>query len=116
MKILVTGGAGYLGSVLVGKLLEAGHQITVLDILMFGVEGLIAHMGNPGFSLIKADVRNKSSIKKVFTDNNFDAVVSLAALVGEPACKVNPLLTKQINHLAPCQLAKLAKKNSVKRF
>lgn len=116
MKILVTGGAGYLGSVLVNKLLEKSYQVAVFDILMFGGESLINHISDSHFSLIRGDIRNKNLLQEILFNGNFDAVIHLAALVGEPACKINPLLTKQINYKASCMLAKLAKKSKVKRF
>jgi|SRR3990167_1161837 len=115
-KILVTGGAGYLGSVLVAKLLQKGHIVTVIDILMFGGEGLIPHLSNPRFSLIRGDIRDSKLLIKVFTENSFDAVFHVAALVGDPACKINPKLSHEINYLSTISLATLAKKQKNTHF
>lgn len=115
MKVLVTGGAGYLGSVLVPHLLLKGHTVTVLDILMFGGESLLPHYGNPNFNFIHGDIRDQGVIDSIFI-NPYDCVIHLAALVGEPACKINPLLTEQINHRATVQLAQKAKERKIKKF
>lgn len=115
MNILVTGGAGYLGSVLVPMLLSHGDQVTVADICMFGAEGLLPHVNNKLFHLEVGDIRDKSFVQKVFSQS-FDAVIHLSALVGEPACKINPGLTKQINTEATIFLAAEAKKHGVARF
>lgn len=110
MKILVTGGAGYLGSVLVSKLLEDGYDVIVLDILMFGGESLLSHVANPHFTLVRGDVRNQKVIKEVFSNHEIQAVFHLAALVGDPACKINPQLSKEINYESTVALVKLAKR------
>lgn len=115
MKILVTGGAGYLGSVLVHKLIEQGHDVTVLDICMIGAEGLLSLFSHKRFSFVYGDIRDASLLKKVLK-TKFDAVVHLAALVGEPACEHNPDLAWQINHKATVALAKIAKESKVARF
>lgn len=114
MNILVTGGAGYLGSVLVGKLLEQNHKVRVLDALMFGGESILPYIYNKSFEFIKGDVRVKKIVSEALT--NIDCVFHLAALVGEPACVINPELTKQINYESAVYLGKLAKKSGVKRF
>src|SRR3989344_1061730 len=108
MNILVTGGAGYLGSVLVPMLLTHGDRVTVADICMFGAEGLLPHINNPLFRLEAGDVRDKHFIQRLFKQS-YDAVVHLAALVGEPACSINSVLTKQINVDATIELAKKAR-------
>lgn len=115
MKILLTGGAGYLGSILTPHLLLKGHEVTVLDILMFGGESLLPHYENPKFSLIQGDLRKKDILDLAF-QRPYDVVIHLAALVGEPACRINPTLTKQINHEATVQIAKTAKEKGVKKF
>ncbi|MEX2007733.1 MAG: NAD(P)-dependent oxidoreductase [Candidatus Levyibacteriota bacterium] len=114
MKILVTGGAGYLGSVLVGKLLERGHEATVLDALMFGGESILPFIYNKKFTFIKADVRKVETLSDSF--EGIDAVFHLAALVGEPACSPNPILTKQINHESTVRVAEVAREKGIKRF
>ena len=115
MNILVTGGAGYLGSVLVPLLLSRGDEVTVADICMFGAEGLLPHNNNPLFHLEVGDVRDKRFIRKIFS-YSLDAVIHLAALVGEPACKINTRLTKQINTESTVRLATEARKRRVSRF
>ena len=115
MNILVTGGAGYLGSVLVPMLLARGDGVTVADVAMFGSEGLLPHLSNPFFRLEIGDIRDKRFIRKLFS-RSYDAVVHLAALVGEPACKMDPTLTRQINQEAAVDLAAEAKKHGVERF
>lgn len=114
MNILVTGGAGYLGSVLVGKLLQEKHSVRVLDALMFGGESVLPYLYNKNFSFVKGDIRNKNTVLKSL--GNIDCVFHLAALVGEPACSVNVALTEQINHESAVSIAKAALKIGIKRF
>lgn len=114
MNILVTGGAGYLGSVLVGTLLQEKHKVRVLDALMFGGESILPFIYNKNFNFIKGDIRNKETVSKSL--ENIDCVFHLAALVGEPACNVNPMLTKQINYEASVFLGKKAREKGIKRF
>jgi len=87
MKVLVTGGAGYIGSMVVAKLLERGDQVTVLDDLWFGGDALLPFLGNRNFRLTKADIvsRNSDLDEKFFS--GIDSVIHLAAIVGFPACE-----------------------------
>lgn len=114
MKVLVTGGAGYLGSVLTGKLLEKGHNVTVLDALMFGGESILPFTYNKNFTFIKGDVKNKETVTKSLEE--MEVVFHLAALVGEPACTPNPTLTKQINYEATVNIAKIAREKGIIKF
>ncbi len=87
--ILVTGGAGYIGSLLTSELLRAGHRVTVLDSLLFGGESLLAFLHQPNFHFVKADVTEpRTMLDAVRRDwPKPDAVVHLAAIVGFPACQ-----------------------------
>jgi nucleoside-diphosphate-sugar epimerase len=114
-KVLVTGGAGYLGSVLTNKLLEKGYFVTVLDLAMFGAEGLLTHLEKKNFKFIKGDIRNQKLLQEVLRDK-FDSILHLAALVGEPACDKNPRLAEDVNTKGTIMLAKFGKKAKVKRF
>jgi nucleoside-diphosphate-sugar epimerase len=96
-KILVTGGAGYIGSVLVRLLLNRGYKVTVVDNLSFGGEPILDLLNDPSFTFYKEDIRSESGLKKIFENGNFYAVAHLAAIVGDPACAKNPELTKSIN-------------------
>jgi nucleoside-diphosphate-sugar epimerase len=84
--ILVTGGAGYIGSLLTGVLLQRGYQVTVADDLLFGGESLLAYFSHPGFHFIKGDVCDPSVLDRIKL-GRYDAVVHLAAIVGFPACQ-----------------------------
>ncbi len=112
--ILVTGGAGYIGSVLVGDLISRGYKVKVLDRLMFGGESLLPLVFNKNFKLIVGDIRDKDKIKESI--EGVDCIIHLAALVGEPACRENPKVTKEINLKAARELASLAKENGINRF
>jgi nucleoside-diphosphate-sugar epimerase len=96
MKILVTGGAGYIGSVLVPKLLESNYKVTVIDNFFFNQKSLDNLKKHKNFSLIKGDASDKNLVKKIL-DNNFDLIIPLAALVGAPLCDKMPELAKEIN-------------------
>lgn len=94
-KILVTGGAGYIGSVLVPHLLRAQHEVTVVDSLMYSQASLLDCCSDARFDFIHGDVLNESFIKGLLP--KFDILIPLAAIVGAPACKRNPTLAKMIN-------------------
>lgn len=113
-KILVTGGAGYIGSVLVPELLKEGHQVCVYDSLLFGGNGLLPHFRNPKFSFIKGDIRDTESLKKAM--NGQDIIIHLAAIVGYPACSRNPELTVEVNLDATKRMVDLVKENQYVLF
>jgi nucleoside-diphosphate-sugar epimerase len=94
-RVLVTGGAGYLGSVLCEHLLAAGHKVTVIDNLMYGQNSLFHLCAHPSFDFIRGDARDESCIKQNI--NNSDVIIPLAAIVGAPACDRDPWLTQSVN-------------------
>ena len=86
-KILITGGAGYIGSKLVSKLVDLNYKVTVIDVLRFSGKSLNHLFNKKNFKFIKADVRNKKLMKKLIKQNEF--IIPLAALVGAPLCEKN---------------------------
>jgi nucleoside-diphosphate-sugar epimerase len=94
--ILVTGGAGYLGSILVPELLAAGHRVTVLDSFMFRQTSLNHVCHDPKFNVVKGDIRVEETIAPLL--KKADIVIPLAALVGAPMCNADPVGAKTINH------------------
>ena len=96
MKVLITGGAGYLGSNLTRHLLEVGYTVTVLDNLMYDQVTLLHLFGNPKFQFELGDVRDKKLLQELVGLN--DVIIPLAAIVGMPACKANPELTVAVNY------------------
>lgn len=108
-KILVTGGAGYLGSIMVPELLAAGHTVTVLDNFMFKQNSLAHCCANPNFDVVKGDARDQSLLKKLLADT--DVVIPLAALVGAPLCNQDPIGATSLNLDGQINLFKLLSKN-----
>lgn len=105
MRILITGGAGYIGSVLVARLLERGHQVTVLDTLMYKQLSLLHHCTEPRFEFVRGDARDERILKQHLPDK--DVIIPLAAIVGAPACDLDPQLTRSLNHEAIVLLNRL---------
>ena len=114
MKVLVTGGAGYIGSVLVRQLLSKGHIVRTLDSLKFGGESLYDVMLHPGFEFMKGDVRVATDVKRAL--EGIDAVAHLAAIVGDPACKKFSDEARETNWDAGVALFNAAEDAGVKRF
>ena len=96
MKILVTGGAGYIGSVLVPLLLQKGHSVTVIDNFMYGQASLLDCCSHPNFEIIREDVRNETLLKKHL--RSVDAILPLACLTGAPLCERDHSGAQQINY------------------
>ncbi len=109
MNILVTGGAGYVGSTLAPVLLERGYGVRVYDNLMFGGRGLLPCFRDKNFELVVGDTRDESGLKKALQD--MDIVVHLAAIVGYPACKKNERLADEVNYGATVLLERLRPKD-----
>ena len=105
MKLLVTGGAGYLGSVLVGHLLRGKHHVTVVDNLLYQVPALYQYCPLPGFHFVRGDVRDESLMRKMLSGQ--DAIIQLAALVGMPACIRDPGYAQSTNYEAVALLNRL---------
>ena len=111
MKILVTGGAGYVGTSLIPILLDAGHDVLVLDNLMFGGDQLLPFFRNPNFSFTQGDIRNRDDLSPAVRDR--DVVVHLAAIVGYPACRKEPHLAEDVNVGGTRLLASLLSKDQL---
>ena len=94
-RVLITGGAGYIGSKLVTKLLELNFKVTVIDVLKFSSKSLNHLFNNKNFTFIKGDVRDKKLMKKLIQKNEF--IIPLAALVGAPLCKKNKTEAISVN-------------------
>ena len=95
-KILVTGGAGYIGSILVQVLLKKGHTVTVLDSLLFDQTSLLDCCIDPNFEFIQGDICDYALVNGLLS--KADIIIPLAAIVGAPACKRNPSLTRLVNY------------------
>ena len=105
MRILVTGGAGYIGSVLTPALLQAGHQVTVVDNLLFGQSTLLDCCSYDTFEVVRGDARNETLMRGLLA--NADVVIPLAALVGAPLCDVDPIGATTTNRDAVRMLCRL---------
>lgn len=103
--ILVTGGAGYLGSTLVPALLSAGHRVTVVDSFLFRQTSLNHVCHDPNFSVVKGDIRVESTMAPLL--KKADIVIPLAALVGAPMCNADPVGAKTVNHDAILMMLRL---------
>ena len=114
MKILLTGGAGYLGSVSSLALIESGHSVRVIDNLMHGGRSLLPMLGHPRFEFVCGDIRDSSAVTTAL--EGVDAVVHLAAIVGDPACARDPKLARAINEEASISLLAAAQTAGANRF
>ncbi len=113
-RVLVTGGAGYIGSVLCRILLKEGYHVTVLDNLRYGGETIIELLNEKQFHFIKGDVRKEEDVEKAIAGN--EAVVHLAAIVGDPACAREPELATETNYYSTQLLYKIAEAHKLNKF
>ena len=113
-SILITGGAGYVGSVLVRKLVSLGYDVKVIDSLVFGNDGISSLINDKKIEFFNLDIRETEKISSII--QNIDCVIHLAAIVGEPLCKKIPDAAKQINEFATKNLVNICKNKKVKRF
>lgn len=115
MKVLVTGGAGYIGSTLTASLLRRGVYTRVVDNLRFGGASLLKLYSYSGFDFLKGDIRRKSILRDAI-ERDMDAVIHLAAIVGDPACSRQPDLAMEVNHKATLNLVNLCRQRAIRRF
>jgi len=111
MNILITGGAGYVGSKLVPKLLDLGNKVTVLDLMIYGEDVL---ENNKNLKKIKGDIRDINLLEKILP--NHEVVIHLACISNDPSYELNPTLGKSINFDAFEPLVKISRKNNINRF
>lgn len=114
MNVLVTGGAGYVGSVLVPKLLEKGYKVRVVDNMMYGVPSLLPCFINPNFEFIRGDVRDEKVMREAL--EGADVIIHLAAIVGAPACQRDEKLAWEVNYEATALLDELRDKDQTVIF
>ncbi|GAB4292178.1 MAG: hypothetical protein Kow0090_05990 [Myxococcota bacterium] len=113
-RVLVVGGAGYIGSVLCRLLLEKGYEVRVLDMLMFGGGALQEFIPNPKFKLIKGDFRAITNL--VTAAKDVDVVIHMGAIVGDPACAIDSDYTIDVNYIATRMICDTCKGLGVRRF
>lgn len=112
--VLVTGGAGYVGAMLVPKLLEAGYNVKVVDLYLYGDNVLDALSNDPGLEQIKGDIRDAQLLKDVIP--GCDSVIHLACISNDPSFELNPTLGKSINYDAFIPLVDISRDSGVNRF
>ena len=110
-KVLITGGAGYIGSVLTEVLLSKDYEVTVLDNLLYKQTSLAAFSHNKKFEYILGDVRDENLLKSLVESN--DIIIPLAAIVGMPACKANPQMTIDVNYIQVKNISNWITKNQM---
>ena len=113
-KILVTGGAGYVGSALVPKLLRDGYQVKVIDLYLYGEEVLHSVRASPNLTEIKGDIRDVELLKREVPGS--DCVIHLACISNDPSYELDPELGKSINYDAFLDLVHVSGSNGVRRF
>jgi nucleoside-diphosphate-sugar epimerase len=107
MKVLITGGAGYLGSVITETLLDNGYYVTCLDKLIFNQVSLLPYTSNTNFKFVYGDVRNEELLERLC--NEVDVIIPLAAIVGFPACDAEPQLANEVNFKQIFNIVKFTK-------
>ena len=107
MKVLITGGAGYLGSVITETLLDNGYHVTCLDKLIFSQLSLLPYTSNTNFKFVYGDVRNEELLERLC--NEADVIIPLAAIVGFPACDAEPQLANEVNFKQIFNIVKFTK-------
>ncbi len=112
--VLVTGGAGYVGSALVPRLLKEGYKVKVLDLYIFGDNVLDSVKDNPNLEQIKGDLRDQALLKRILP--GCDSVIHLACISNDPCFELNPELSKSINYDAFRPLVEISKESGVRRF
>jgi len=114
MRVLITGGAGYIGSLLSRKLLAKGYNVRVMDALWYGKESIEECMKNENFELVQDDIRNLTSTVRAMKD--VDAVIHLASIVGMPASSIEPRTSEEINYLATKNIAELCQLHRIRTY
>jgi nucleoside-diphosphate-sugar epimerase len=112
--VLVIGGAGYIGSALLPKLLEKGYQVRLVDLLLYGTEPIEKYLDHPHLEVMQADFRQIDKIVEAMRD--VDAVIHLGGIVGDPASALDEELTTEINLIATRMIAEVAKGSGVGHF
>ena len=113
-QILVTGGAGYVGSALIPRLLQEGYKVNVLDLYLYGDHVFDSVKDNPNLTQIKGDIRNRQTLEKATA--GCDAVMHLACISNDPSFDLDPDLGKSINYDAFFALVDVSKESGVKRL
>ena len=114
MKVLVTGGAGYLGSTLARVLLDEGHHVRALDSLLHGGQAIAGLYLYDNFNFLRGDIRCEDSVKEAMDE--IDTIVHLAAIVGDPACARQPDTAKEVNLKAAVELFRMSQRQGIDRF
>ncbi len=115
-RILVTGGAGYIGSVLCPRLLACGHEVTVYDCLFFGRDALADALTHPNFRLVEGDIRDRDSMAFAMRDAGFDRVIHLAAVSNDPSSELDADITRSVNLDGTRNVLELAREAGVSRL
>ena len=114
MKILLTGGSGYLGSILSRKLLENGHSVRILDNFLFGTKSIKEIENNKNLEIVKGDIRDLSIVSKSL--KNIESVIHLASIVGAQSSELDPKTSIEINLMATRNIAELCKMYKIKQL
>ena len=108
-NVLITGGAGYIGSILVPNMLKEGYEVTVLDSLIFNQTPLLDCCADLNFEFVQGDICDLELVNSLLPD--FDIIIPLAAMVGAPACRRNPSLTRLVNYDAHMNIVRNVSKD-----
>jgi nucleoside-diphosphate-sugar epimerase len=114
MKVLVTGGAGYVGTSLVPQLLDGGHHVRVFDNLSFGGDQLLPFFRRPNFEFMKGDIRDPRDVTAAVQGQ--DVIIHLAAIVGYPACRSDPKRAEEVNVAGTRNIARTVSKSQLVLF